>query len=137
MTMPKPIKIVSAVLIGFIVWFVVATVANMLIRAFLSGYVEAELAKQFTLPMLFARLVVGAVSSLAAGLACALSVRSVPLAVKVLAVALVLFFIPVHYSLWAQFPPWYHATFLISLAPLVLIGAWVAHRFVSGANGAA
>lgn len=137
MTMPKPIKFVSAVLIGFIVWFVVATAANLLIRVLLSGYAEAELATRFTLPMLFARLVVGAVSSMVAGIACALSARSLPLAVKVLAVALLLFFVPVHYSLWAQFPPWYHATFLISLAPLVLVGAWVARRFASRARSAA
>jgi hypothetical protein len=124
--MPKPIKLVLAVLIGFAVWFVVATVANSLIRASLSGYAAAELAARFTLPMLFARLVVGAVSSVAAGLACALSIRTVSGAVNVLAVALVLFFLPVHYSLWAQFPLWYHAVFLVSLAPLVLFGAWVA-----------
>jgi hypothetical protein len=135
--MPKPIKIVLAVLLGFVVWFVVATVANLLIRASLSGYAEAELAARFTLPMLFARLAVGAVSSVAAGLACALSVRTVPAAVKVFAVALVLFFVPVHYSLWAQFPFWYHVVFLVSLAPLVLVGAWVARLVAGEVRGAA
>jgi hypothetical protein len=134
--MPKPIKIVLAVLIGFVVWFVVATVANLLIRASLSDYAAAELATRFTVPMLFARLAVGAVSSVAAGLACALSIRTIPAAVKVFAVALVLFFLPVHYSLWAQFPLWYHAVFLVSLAPLVLVGAWVARLFAWGVRGA-
>jgi hypothetical protein len=137
MTIPRAIKFLFALLIGFVVWFVVATLANMLIRASLSGYAEAELATRFTLPMLLARLVVGGVSSVAAGLACALSARSVPVVVKVFAAALVLFFIPVHYSLWTQFPLWYHATFLVSLAPLVLVGAWVARRFASGVAGAA
>jgi hypothetical protein len=129
MTIPKPIKLVLAVLIGFVVWFVVATIANMLIRASLPGYAEAELATRFTLPMLLARLAVGAISSVAAGLACALAARSISVAIKVLAAALVLFFVPVHYSLWTQFPLWYHAVFLVSLAPLVLVGAGVAHRF--------
>ena len=129
MTIPKPIKLVLAILIGFVVWFVVATIANMLIRASLPGYAEAELATRFTLPMLLARLAVGAVSSVAAGLACALAARSISVAIKVLAAALVLFFFPVHYSLWTQFPLWYHAVFLVSLAPLVLVGAGVAHRF--------
>lgn len=129
MTMPRPVKLVLAVLIGFAVWFVVATIANMLIRASLPGYAEAELATRFTLSMLLARLAVGAVNSVAAGLACALSARSIPVAIKVLAAALVLFFVPVHYSLWTQFPLWYHALFLISLAPLVLVGAKAAHRF--------
>ena len=135
--MPKPIKIALAVMIGFVVWFVAATVANLLIREFLSGYAEAEPAARFTLPMLVARLAVGAFSSLVAGLACALSARPTPAAVKVLAVTLVLFFVPVHYSLWAQFPLWYHAVFLVSLAPLVLVGAWVAQHFAGGTRGAA
>jgi len=135
--MPKSIKIVLAVLLGFVVWFVVATVANLFIRASLSGYAEAEPAARFTLPMLFARLVVGAVGSAAAGLACVLAVRTVPAAVNVLAVALVLFFLPVHYSLWAQFPIWYHVVFLVSLAPLVLVGAWIARLFSGSVRGAA
>ena len=135
--MPKPLKIVLAVLLGFVVWFVVATVANLLTRASLAGYAEAELAARFTLPMLVARLAVGAVSSIAAGFACAWSARTAPAAVKVLAVALVLFFIPVHYSLWSQFPPWYHVIFLVSLAPLVLVGAWIARRFAGRAHSAA
>ena len=135
--MPKAIRIALAVLIGFVVWFVVATAANLLIRASLAGSAEAETAARFTLPMLLARLAVGGLSSLAAGLACALFARSFFVAGKVLAVALVLFFIPVHYALWAQFPLWYHAVFLISLAPLVLVGASVAQRVASRGRGAA
>ena len=134
--MPKPIKIVLAVLLGLVVWFVVATVANLLLRALLTGYAEAERAVQFTLPMLFGRLLVGAVSSVVAGLACASVVRDLPAAAKVLAIALVLLFIPVHYSLWAQFPLWYHAAFLLSLAPLVIVGAWLVQRRVDGARRA-
>jgi hypothetical protein len=132
MSMPRPIRIALAVLIGFVAWFVVATAANLLVRASLSGYAEAELAARFTLPMLVARLAVGAVSSVAAGLACALCARPAPAAVNVFAVALVLFFVPVHYSMWAQFPLWYHAVFLGSLAPMVLLGAWIARLFARG-----
>jgi hypothetical protein len=135
--MPRPIKIALAVLIGFIVWFVVATVANLLIRASLSGYAEAEPVARFTLAMMLARLAVGGLSSVAAGLACALSARASPVAVNILAIALVLFFLPVHYSLWARFPLWYHAVFLVSLVPLVLVGAWVARLNAWRARGAA
>ncbi len=135
--MSKRIKIALAVLLGLVVWFVVATVANLLLRAALTGYAEVERAMQFTLPMLLWRLVVGAVSSLAAGLACASVVRDLPAAARVLAIALVLLFIPVHYSLWAQFPFWYHAVFLLSLAPLVIVGAWLERRRVGGARRAA
>lgn len=123
--MPNAVKIVVGVLIGFVVWFVAATLANLVLRGAVHGYVEAEAVMNFTLPMLLARLGVGALGSLAAGLVCALSARSTPSAVKALAIALVLFFVPVHYSLWAQFPLWYHAAFLLSLSPLVWLGAKV------------
>jgi hypothetical protein len=135
--MAKPIRIALTVVIGFVVWFVVATAANLLLRAAVSGYAEAEPAARFTLPMLLARLAVGCVSSVVAGLACALFARSGLGAVKVFAAVLVLFFLPVHYSLWAQFPLWYHVVFLVSLAPLVLAGAWLAARRVWGLRSAA
>jgi hypothetical protein len=114
--MPKALKIVFGVLIGLVVWIVVATVGNFVIRALVFGYAEAEPAMRFTLPMLLARLGLGALSSAAAGFVCAASLRSVPNAVKLLAVVLVILFVPVHYSLWAQFPLWYHVVFLVSLA---------------------
>ena len=135
--MPKAIKIVLGVLIGLVVWIVVATVGNFVIRGLVSGYAEAEPAMRFTLPMLLARLGLGALSSAAAGFVCAASLRSVPNAVKFLAVVLVIFFVPVHYSLWTQFPLWYHVVFLVSLAPLVLLGARLARPVVPEAKGAA
>ena len=134
--MPKAIKIVLGVLIGLVVWIVVATVGNLVIRGLVSGYSEAEPAMRFTLPMLLARLSLGAVSSAAAGFVCAASMHSVPNAVKFLAVVLVIFFVPVHYSMWTQFPLWYHAVFLVSLAPLVLLGARLTRPVSSKARGA-
>ena len=34
---------------------------------------------------------------------------------------MLLFFIPVHYSLWTKFPVWYHAYFLTSLVAIPAI----------------
>jgi uncharacterized protein (DUF983 family) len=45
------------------------------------------------------------------------------IAAKVAAVIMLVLFFPVHYMLWAKFPIWYHLFFLISLAPMILIGA--------------
>jgi hypothetical protein len=132
--MPKAMKIVLGVLVGFVVWFVVATVGNFAVRGLVAGYVEAEPAMRFTLPMLLARLGLGAISSLAAGYVCGALLRSVPVAVKIFAGLLVIFFIPVHYSLWTRFPIWYHVVFLASLAPLALLGARVAKVRSSEAN---
>ena len=135
--MPKAMRIVLGLIVGLVVWFVVATAGNFVIRSLVPGYAEAEPAMRFTLPMLLARLGLSAVSSVAAGLACGALLRSVPVAVKFLAGLLVIFFVPVHYSLWTQFPLWYHAVFLVSLAPLALLGARLARPLASAANGAA
>lgn len=126
--MSKATKIVLGVLVGMVVWFVVATVGNFAIRAGFAGYREAEPAMQFTVPMLLARLVLGAVSSVAAGWACGALTRSAPPAAPLFAAVLVIVFIPVHYGLWVQFPLWYHVVFLVSLAPLALLGARWARR---------
>jgi len=135
--MARLVKIALAVLIGLMVWLIVATVGNLLIRAIVPGYAEVEPTFRFTLAMLLARLALGAISSVVAGLACALSARSIPAAVRVFAVALVLLFLPVHYSLWTDFPVWYHMLFLVSLAPLAFVGAAAGRRLIARGVSAA
>lgn len=55
--------------------------------------------------------------------ACAAVARSKRLPARIAASLMVLLFLPVHYSVWEKFPVWYHAFFLITLAPAVLLGA--------------
>ena len=122
------IRSILAVLTGFVTWFVVATLGNFLIRALLPGYVAAEPTMTFTLAMMVARLGLGVLSSLVAGFACSAVARGNPAAAYGCAALLVLCFLPIHYKLWQTFPLWYHAFFLISLAPLVLLGAAAQRR---------
>jgi len=126
------VRIVVAVVVGLVVWVLVATGGNMLLRALLAGYAQAEPAFQFTSAMLVGRLALGAVSTVAAGLASARSVRSAPAAGPALAIVLLLLFVPMHAALWTHFPGWYHAAFLVSLAPLALLGARLGRRSRSG-----
>ena len=72
--------------------------------------------------MMICRLLLGLVSSLCAGFVCATIARN-RVAAKVAAAVMVVLFLPVHYMLWAKFPIWYHLFFLISLAPMLLVGA--------------
>lgn len=103
------IRAVLAVIASIVTWFVVASLGNVVLRMALPGYAEVEKAMAFTLSMQVARLVLGLVSSLCAGYVCALVARIDRMAEKVVAVLLVLLFIPVHYMLWDKFPAWYHA----------------------------
>lgn len=114
---------VFALLAGFAAWAVVATLLNFGLRAGVPGYHQAEPSMNFTLGMKIGRLIVGALSSLSAGAITALiapSRRGVPWLLGAIALAM---FIPVHVQLWAKFPVWYHLTFLLTLVPLVVLGA--------------
>jgi len=119
---------ISAALAGFVTWFMVATLCDFLVRTLLPGYTAAEPTMAFTLAMMVARLGLAVVSSLVAGYVCSAVARGHPSAVYGCAALLLLFFLPMHYHLWHKFPVWYHAFFLITLAPLVLLGAAAQRR---------
>ena len=117
------LKGIAGVIGGFVGWFLIATVGNRVLRATWPGYAALEVSMTFTLAMLLARLVLGAVSSLGAGLVVALITNRNGLATKSLAGVLLVLFLPVHYSLWECFPIWYHIVFLASLVVVTLLGA--------------
>ena len=114
---------ILALAVGLLSWFLVATVANWVVRLGVPGYATSEPSMLFTLPMLAARLVAGACASLAAGLVAARLAPGHPRIPLALGGLLLLLFLPVHYGLWSKFPVWYHAVFLLSLVPLVWAGA--------------
>lgn len=111
------------VVAGLVAWIVVATLGNLALRYALPGYAEVEKAMTFTLVMLAARLALGALASLGAGVAVAWAGRRNARAVAILAVALFIVFVPVHYRLWPVFPLWYHVTFFVLLITMTFAGA--------------
>ena len=88
---------------------------------------------QFTLAMKIARLAIAALSSLAAGAAVRAIAPSSRWAPWVVGLVLLALFVPEHIHLWNRFPVWYHLTFLLTLAPLVALGAALLPRKTSAA----
>jgi hypothetical protein len=123
------IRSVFAVIVAVVTWFIVATIGNWILRAGLPGYSAVEVPMNFTLTMMICRLLLGLVSSLCAGFVCATIARN-SVAAKAAAAVMVVLFLPVHYMLWAKFPIWYHLFFLISLAPMLLVGAALQSKVV-------
>lgn len=121
-------RIVLAMVAGILAWIVVASLLNLALRFALPGYAAAEPEKSFTVAMQVARLVMGALASLAGGAAAGWIDRPAGPAVWILAVILLVAFIPMHVGLWPQFPVWYHLTFLLSLAPFTVLGSLLGHR---------
>jgi len=112
----------GAVLGGFVAWAVAATLLNLALRLSWPAYAAVEKQMDFTLLMLIARLILGALASLAAGITTGWISRRKPIATWLLVLALLAVFIPVHISLWAKFPAWYHLVFFASLIVFPPIG---------------
>lgn len=121
-------RTVAAIITGFVAWIVIVTILNFGLRLWLPGYVHAEPTMLFTLSMKVARLSIAALTSVAAGAL----VRAVAPANRwapwILGLILLVMFIPEHVHLWQKFPIWYHLTFLVTLAPLVALGAQLRSR---------
>lgn len=114
---------ILAFIAGLAAWVLVASLLNRGLRLALRGYAAAEPELTFTHGMMAARLVLGALASLAAGVATRAVAPSSRRAAWVLGAVLLAAFIPIHVRLWANFPVWYHLVFLGTLVPLVALGA--------------
>lgn len=114
---------ILAFIAGLAAWVLVASLLNRGLRLALRGYAAAEPELTFTHGMMAARLVLGALASLAAGAATRAVAPSSRRAAWVLGAVLLAAFIPIHVRLWASFPVWYHLVFLGTLVPLVALGA--------------
>jgi hypothetical protein len=117
---------IFAALAGLAVWVLVASLLNRGLRLGLPGYAIAEPRMTFTLGMKIARVILGALASLAAGAATGAIAPSSPRLPWVVGTILLATFIPAHIQLWVKFPVWYHLLFLGTLVPLVALGAALA-----------
>lgn len=122
------VKWIAGVAGGLIVWMLVATLGNLVLRFAWPGYADVEKGMTFTMGMLIARLVLGAAATVCAGATVALIAKRNDRIVALFAGILVLLFVPVHYNLWNNFPLWYHFVFFASLATMAFAGAAMYRR---------
>ena len=116
---------ILGVIAGLAVWMAIASVAGLTMRSAWPEYASVADAMTFTLPMMFARLAIGALATLGAGWAIAVIARRSMLARVTAGLLLVVVFVPQHIILWHKFPIWYHLTFLVSLVPLACLGGQI------------
>ncbi len=110
------------VVAGLAAWVTIASLAGVIMRGAWPEYASVADAMTLSLPMLLARLAIGALATLATGLVTATIARPSLPARLMPGVLLLVVFIPVHFMLWDTFPVWYHLIFLGSLVPLTYVG---------------
>src|SRR6186997_3462178 len=94
---------ILSVVAGLVAWVAVASIGGLAIRASWPAYASVEAAMAFTLSMLVARLLLGAVATLATGLVTAVVARGSKRVVVIAGLLLLAAFIPVHVQLWDKF----------------------------------
>ncbi len=117
-----------AFITGLLAWIVVVSLIDRVLRLSIAGYAAAEPVLTFTLGMMVARLGMAAVTSLISGAAMGVVAPTMKRTPWILGAVILVFFIPIHVRLWHAFPIWYHLTFLLPLAPLLALGAWLTGR---------
>jgi len=108
---------------GLIVWMLVGATGFRLLRERWPAYAVVEPDFDFTLLMLFARLFVGVACGIAAGIAIRLLVGKRSRVPWLVGAIFLVVWVPLHISIWERFPAWYHLFFLLTLAPLIALGA--------------
>jgi hypothetical protein len=116
-------RTVGSVVAGLVAWAVIVTLLNFGLRAAIPGYHAAESTLQFTAAMKAGRLIEAALTSLGAGAIVRVVAPSSRLAPWIVGLILLAMFLPVHLRIWDKLPVWYHLMFLVTLAPLVVLGA--------------
>jgi hypothetical protein len=122
------LRTILGILTGLLTWTLLVTLVNWGLRLWMPGYAEAEPVLAFSLGMKIARLVMAMFASLLAGAAVRAVAPGSAWAPWIAGALMVALFVPAHVHLWEKFPLWYHLTFLLTLAPLIALGAHFAAR---------
>lgn len=111
----------AGVIAGIATWIVIATVLNLGMRFGWPAYALVEKTYVWTLGIQAARLTVGALSSMGAGY---VATRIAPSSRAALwsGIVVLLLALPAHFINFVRMPLWYHAFFLLTLVPFVLLG---------------
>lgn len=118
-------RITLGALASVVVWLIVVTACDIVIRKLWPEYAQVEKSLVFTLPMMIMRLSESAACSVLSGFVAALVARERIKSSLAAGVVLLALFLPVHISIWSKFPPWYHLVFLTSLPVLSLAGGFL------------
>lgn len=127
---------ILGVLAGLATWYLLAMAGGYLMRESWPAYAQVvqtlsfapEAAPPaFTLLMLIARLVMGALVTIGMGIVAARITPS-PVAQLLPGVFWLIFFVAEHVAVWDKFPVWYHLISLLTFLPLTYLGNRIARN---------
>lgn len=124
-------SVVTGVFAGAVSWIAIGLIGLFFLRTGWSDYAAAAPTKAYTFAMLLSRLTLAAVCSISSGFLAMTTAKENRKAAWWLGGCLLLGSIPLHlpisfFNVWADYPAWYHAVYLLSLMPLTGFGGYLA-----------
>ena len=111
--------------LGLAAWAAIGALGLLVLRSTWPAYAAVEPVKAYTLAMLWARLGVACVASLAAGMVAARPAG--PAGAWAAGTLLLVLSLPIHLvEVWRDYPAWYHFVYLASLVPITGLAGFLA-----------
>ena len=118
--MTRTLRLIAGVVVACVSATAIAAVSFWLLRRLWPGYAAAEPEKAYTLGMLFARLSLGVL--ITGGAACVAAMVAGARAAWWFGAVLLAVSLPTHlYTVWADYPVWYHFVYLAYLMPVAVL----------------
>lgn len=125
----RSLPLLAGIVAGFSGWIAVGAAGFLFLRTAWPAYALAEPHKAYSLAMMFSRLTVGVVCTIAAGYLATTVASGDGRAAWWLGGLLLLVSAPVHLvEVWADYPAWYHFAYLLPLMPIAGFGGRLAYR---------
>jgi hypothetical protein len=129
----RALRFLLAIGAGALAWHLVLGASMGILRLLWPAYDAAYPERDYTLAMLWIRLAVFSVTVIATSTTAVLVGRDERLA-WFAGLAILGFSIPPHFypgSVWSEYPPWYHYTYLLSIVPLAVASRPIRRRWVT------
>lgn len=127
----RVLRVLMGIGAGALAWHLVLGSSMGILRLLWPAYDAAYPERDYTLVMLWVRLVIFSVTVIATSTTAVLVGRDERLA-WVAGLAILALSIPPHFypgHIWDEYPPWYHYTWLLSILPLSLAAGAIRRRW--------
>ena len=118
------------ILAGLVAYAIFGKVGLYLLQVCWSDYDLHSIDKSFTVPMLAARLFVGNIASIAAGVAATKMGDNKGKSAWVVGTLVFIGAAYVHFMTitWTEYPLWYHLTYVLPIVPVIGLSGFLAER---------
>ncbi|WP_374948141.1 hypothetical protein [Mucilaginibacter sp.] len=114
---------IAGVISGLVAYSAIGKLGLYLLQLSWAEYAVHNTDKKYTVTMLLARLVMGMLAAIAAGIICAILAKDKGKSAWLVSVIVFLVAAYIHLltAVWMEYPVWYHFTYLLPIIPTIML----------------